>query len=1238
MKINSNIAALTAFNSLTSANNQLQKTIKQLSTGLKINSAADDAAGLAISENMRAQSNGLERALMNAQDGISLLQTAEGALGETNSMLQRMRELAIEAANDTLTAQDRSYIQMEIDDLKNNIDRIADTTQFNNKRILDGSVCGSCSSTDESTKGYIRGALEAEGNYRIEVRSKPGVAQVQKSAIFKVKHQDVVTNSQLNPDNGVIDVSVDNLPAGNFNITATKPGGGDVIATYKTTVNVTSGNTSGVEVDTDNLNGIHETLYFRLTAENNEKGTKVYWPRPDSQGSNYNLYNYGNYDYDDYIRIDIPQGATKSDIQRLILNKINENNGSLTMYSNSSGADETNFDVSAELDENGQCVITSSSTEGVMSKIEFLTVPATTTSVNQLTKEGETAKTYTAELQGGVVIDSSVTSASELASETVDIVVKSGSNTENITVSLAGLSGSNISEAVASAINTQFKAAGSFTLNGKNITLDYKAVAGSPSDYRLTAKADDGTSDDISITVSTTSSLVKLPDAGTSSIVTEYTTAYKGSVNSGNINTSGNTEYLRILCYKGSSPSNVYVPITTDIETSQDVVKKIREAITSDNSLKSFLLPGTVSVDYSETDSSLSEGEYIIRAKGTNAETSFSISFHQPDDPTTTSVNHDAKATTQIENGEFVKDGAREIPGSVANLTGFYGDTDIAKTLSGNIKTYVDCENAENNASILFEVTGSSIDPETGQNVLTLAASSQVLKTDGSQDNFTKSKILFSATNQDFVNIGGLLGEDEEHLKLKLPDISKFNIGDKFVLSVSGNGAKNSPADVSLYINGSQDSKWPYSWDKPDGRMTYNNNDLYYNLNAEKASNRHINFRNYYLNSDNGRVTEANINLTLSEDFATAAKNFPNAPAEGQSHTDNEITLASFTSNYVGKVADGATQLRDIEQFWNKSGVFMLEQPQTITISQNDGKKASITLNASDTLNDVRRKLNDAIANDLGQGLYVTGGDANKIVTFVENPIEGSGIETVKGTFLIRSLIPGSDGELTFSSSYGELIDRLGLNTIQQSQEGSYSVSVYNAHDDTVIATNIKTSGNVLMGVIDKNLDVEFDPMAGVTATWSEHDKNFILTPQNETYTTFLHVVKNNISFHTGANEGEIITLDIGDMSSAGLGIQGVNLMTHDRAERAITILDNAIKQVSAQRSKIGSYQNALEHTIENLTVTNTSLISAESRIRDVDMSKAALDLVKFQIINQSASSMLAQANQIPQSVLSLIQ
>lgn len=138
MRINHNTAAMNTYSKLTSAQNAQGKSLEKLSSGLRINRAGDDAAGLAISEKMRAQVGGLNQATRNAQDGISLIQTAEGGLNETHSILQRMRELTVQSANDTNTTDDRAEIQKEFDQLAKEITRVSSTTQFNGQELLDG--------------------------------------------------------------------------------------------------------------------------------------------------------------------------------------------------------------------------------------------------------------------------------------------------------------------------------------------------------------------------------------------------------------------------------------------------------------------------------------------------------------------------------------------------------------------------------------------------------------------------------------------------------------------------------------------------------------------------------------------------------------------------------------------------------------------------------------------------------------------------------------------------------------------------------------------------------------------------------------------------------------------------------------------------------------------------------------------------------------------------------------------
>ncbi|MDR1741883.1 MAG: flagellin [Synergistaceae bacterium] len=782
MRIYHNIPALYAYNALSETNNALQKSIRNLSSGLRINTAADDAAGLAISEKMRSQINGLAQAARNAQDGVSMIQTAEGALTETQSMLQRMRELAVQAANDTLTQQDRQYIQLEIDELKNSIDRIATTTQFNKKRLLDGSSAALFSSDKLTTKAYVRGSLRQtdqfgqkaafEGNYRITIDATPGQTQIQKTDIFTIKHANVVLGQTLNNAAGVTSMRVDNLPAGSYIV---------------------------------------------------------------------------------------------------------------------------------------------SGTDGASSESQIV---------------------------------------------------------------------------------------GLFD-NKKALGLD------------------------------------------------------------------------------GFSAADV------------------------------------------------SQG-------------------------------------------------------------------------SSNV-----------NASVLFEVTQVN----TAASTITVRITTSVLTVDGKVNDYVKDSIVLDigagkTTSINSADIGVGLEFDAD-----LMAITAMGVGHKMVVNVTAN------ADINVGISGTQNPNWEYNWGSNVLYTAAGATTLNYGVDVSVA-NSEVQFRNFYVNSNNGTVYEGNVILAVDSNFTAT--------------NVDEAMLASFDAAYIGQLATEDTALRDINKFWNSQGVFMLTDPQTITIAQGDGKSTSITLYSTDTLAMVRDKLNAAIANGLGQAQYALD-SSQYFATFVNQGEETPGIESVAGTMIIRSMVAGAGGELKFSGDE-DLINALSLNVVQQSKENSFTVSVHDAHTSVQIAGGVNISGNMMVGIIHPNVDIEFDPMANIKATWSESMKSFVLTKESESYTTIVHLVDNSTVFQVGANENEDVTIDIGNMTSAALGIERVIVTDRESAGRAITILDAAISRVSSQRAKLGAYQNSLEHTVTNLTSTETNLTAAESQIRDADMSEEMLNFTRLQILLQSGTAMLAQANQLPQTVLSLLQ
>ena len=786
MRIYHNIPALNAYNNLSITQNALASSIKKLSTGLRINSAADDAAGLAISEKMRAQIRGLDMAARNAQDGISMIQTAEGALESTNSILQRMRELSVQAANDTLSQQDREYIQLEINQLRDEINRIATTTQFNKKRLLDGSASVLWSSDSLDTKLFVRGGLRqidqfgqknlAEGNFKISISSNPGQAEVQKSDIFKIKHKNVLSN--LTMDKVYLNrVSVDNLP---------------------------------------------------------------------------------------------------------------------------------------------------------------------------------------------------------------------------------------------------------------------------PADYSVKV------------------------------------------------------------------------------------------------------------------------------ARGVSAGT----------------------------------------PGTM-KLAANYGD----RTFSAFSSTNVTMAHLSGTAQVYYEITNV----DRVSNTVTFKAVAQVLRVDGTSETFVSEALQVGISANGVVKwtafgLGGTLfsltGQN---------GLSAIKVGQKMIVSYQ----HATMATVELTVAAANlNSAWNGYWNAPP--LTGGSGfvqDLSFILNKNVANGKDVQLRGFYLNPANGTMYDTNIILGLKTAFAAVS-------------TATSTILATFKSTYIGQTAQLDTRLRDIDKFWDSNGRFMLDDPKTLSITQGDGKTTSITIYSNDTMGDLVRKFNDAIANGLGQAGRVSN-NAMNFASFVTTPIVNTS-ESVAGTILIRSVINGVGGTLNVSGDQ-DLMDALSLNVIQQSVENEFYVSIQDAHSGQPVVNNVKVSGNYAVGLIHPNLDFEFDQNADMIVSWNEVTKRYDTKSLNGSYSTVIHIADNTAVFQIGANEGEDMAIDIGDMSTRALGLHKVLVTDRKSAARSITIIDTALTTLASQRSKLGAYQNRLEYTINNLTTAAENLTASESRIRDLDIAKEMMNFTRLNILMQSGQAMLAQANQLPQNILQLL-
>jgi flagellin len=287
MRINHNIASLNTYRQLTGNTANTSKSLEKLSSGLRINRAGDDAAGLAISEKMRGQIRGLDQASRNAQDGISLIQTAEGALNETHSILQRMRELAVQSSNDTNTSDDRAEIQKEIDQLTSEIDRIGNTTEFNTKKLLNGGAGLTTNFTLEQVNGAnidwisVSGGTNATGIGNVAITDAAKATGATQSLVVLAgagAHSFTINGTTLNytalggagnaDADGATLLALINNNSDKLGVTATYTAGTDTLAITSTAVgtaaslkiNAGAGAISAAAVNNVTTNGVDATI------------------------------------------------------------------------------------------------------------------------------------------------------------------------------------------------------------------------------------------------------------------------------------------------------------------------------------------------------------------------------------------------------------------------------------------------------------------------------------------------------------------------------------------------------------------------------------------------------------------------------------------------------------------------------------------------------------------------------------------------------------------------------------------------------------------------------------------------------------------------------------------------------------------------------------------------------------------------------------------------------------------
>ncbi len=541
--------------------------------------------------------------------------------------------------------------------------------------------------------------------------------------------------------------------------------------------------------------------------------------------------------------------------------------------------------------------------------------------------------------------------------------------------------------------------------------------------------------------------------------------------------------------------------------------------------------------------------------------------------------------------------------GSTTDLVRAIGTATAASSAVGTRLIY--STGSTVNAQMIFEVTGVD------SNDITLKITSYEMDLDGTMRTATSEEIIdrsLANSAAQTLTVGSL-----QFAAFSLDDTGTITVGDKFLLNIV---PQTDATDDLVTITQTTD----------ENSQVVSRSFTYYKDQATNFDNTTTTLNYLTLDDTNGDVSQAEFNVT----FGTLA----------DYNTDGGTFISFDRSAGVGELASLGTQLYDIEAFWDKSGNFLIEEPQQISIVQGDGQKATITLFGTDTIESVKEKLNAAIADQLGQaelsGIGATHSD--KFVSFVtEGSKSSSGLEAVAGTFVIRSAITGDAGELTFVGDEN-VIKALSLTNLTDAKENTFTINVTDAHTGDYVAKDVEIEGNMLVGTVHENVDVEFDNMTGIELEWNTETKNFDLTGGfANKESTYVHIADNTMVFQIGANPLQDVGAAIGDMRAAALGVDNILVTDREHASDSITKIDGAIQRVSSERSKMGALQNRLDHTINNLGVASENLTAAESRIRDLDFAKEMMSFTKSQIMLQAGTAMLAQANSKPQSVLQLL-
>ena len=472
-----------------------------------------------------------------------------------------------------------------------------------------------------------------------------------------------------------------------------------------------------------------------------------------------------------------------------------------------------------------------------------------------------------------------------------------------------------------------------------------------------------------------------------------------------------------------------------------------------------------------------------------------------------------------------------------------------------------------------------------------------------------------------------------------LKNSSRWTEGDRFTLALTASGQGDPTIDEITLFSDQRGTAMPMGYRFYDGVLDNSTVDL----GIYQLANNIAKPDSAYFAKD--QVMDGVLSLSFGELHPTGVNTVKNAA----------MFQSVFQRGMDAGVAHYYSRLEDIKQFWDSNGVFILENnDQLLTIRQKD-REIKILIGSGEELGKLAEYLSERIWTDLlmqydgvprGKDdedsvdynpYLMREEDKHKIISLVNNAPGESRNETVVGTLLAHSVIPSKESALKFYGSEA-LMKAFSFVEIKEAQDTAFRVNVSDAHSGETVKSGVTVrAGERAYKIIADGIELDIDGDIGLIASDYDAARGVFDATIAKQFSQYVHLADNAATLQIGASQGEDMTLTLGAVTAKALGIDNIDVRGRDTAARSVTKLDNAINRVSRQRAIIGAQINRLDHTISGLGVASQNLTESRSRIVDADMAHEMIEFTKLNILSQTGSSMLAQANALPQNILQLL-